>query len=135
MSTPENSQLSLENKADAYVLADFILSVQKSVILNLSKGLNIDGVSYPQLFLLMYLASEKYLTMTDIAKKMWHTTAAATGLVDRLEKKDLVERFLSADDRRKIMVQLTAQGSGFVAKKRAEISLELQKMLIESEAK
>ncbi len=70
MSTPENSQLSLENKADAYVLADFILSVQKSVILNLSKGLNIDGVSYPQLFLLMYLASEEYLTMTDIAKKM-----------------------------------------------------------------
>ncbi len=135
MNTPKNPQPSPENKIDAKHLAEFILSVQKSVILSLSKELNIDGVSYPQLFLLMYLTTEEYLTMGDIAKKMGHSTAAATGLVDRLEKKNLVERIHPTEDRRKIMVRITAKGIDFVAKKRSEISLELQKMLEDSEIK
>jgi len=47
--------------------------------------------------------------MTDIAKKMGHSTAAATGLVDRLEKLGFVERMHSAEDRRKVFVRITAQ--------------------------
>lgn len=79
-------------KADAGRLADFVLFTQRSCILNLSKELNRGNLSYPQFFLLTYLSSEEYLTMTDIAKKMGHSTAAATGLVDRIEKLGYVER-------------------------------------------
>lgn len=49
---------------------------------------------------------------------MGHSTAAATGLVDRLEKLFLVERIHAAEDRRKIMVSITAKGVEFVAKMR-----------------
>jgi len=45
--------------------------------------------------------------MTDIAKKMGHSTAAATGLVDRMEKLDFMERVHAKEDRRKIMVRIT----------------------------
>ena len=86
MVTPTSPTPTAEHRADAERLADFIIELQRGVVLNLSATLNKGNVSFPQFFLLAYLASEEYLTMTDIAKKMGHSTAAATGLVDRMEK-------------------------------------------------
>ena len=112
-------------KADADRLADFVLFTQRSCILNLSTELNKGNVSFPQFFLLTYLSSEEYLTMSDIAKKMGHSTAAATGLVDRLEKLSYVERAHAAEDRRKIMVRITVKGIELVSKMRTEIANDL----------
>jgi DNA-binding MarR family transcriptional regulator len=116
-------------KADADRLADFVLFTQRSCILNLSNELNKGNVSFPQFFLLTYLSSEDYLTMSDIAKKMGHSTAAATGLVDRLEKLGYVERIHAAEDRRKIMVRITAKGVELVSKMRKEIATDLAGIL------
>jgi DNA-binding MarR family transcriptional regulator len=116
-------------KADADRLADFVLFTQRSCILNLSGELNKGNVSFPQFFLLTYLSSEEYLTMSDIAKKMGHSTAAATGLVDRLERLSYVERVHAADDRRKIMVRITSKGIELVSKMRSEISNDLAGIL------
>jgi DNA-binding MarR family transcriptional regulator len=116
-------------KADADRLADFVLFTQRSCILNLSSELNKGNVSFPQFFLLTYLSSEEYLTMSDIAKKMGHSTAAATGLVDRLEKLAYVERVHAAEDRRKIMVRITAKGVELVSKMRSEIATDLAGIL------
>jgi DNA-binding MarR family transcriptional regulator len=116
-------------KADADRLADFVLFTQRSCILNLSSELNKGNVSFPQFFLLTYLSSEDYLTMSDIAKKMGHSTAAATGLVDRLEKLSYVERVHAAEDRRKIMVCITSKGVELVSKMRKEIATDLAGIL------
>lgn len=112
-------------QADANRLADFVLFTQRSCILNLSHELNRGNVSFPQFFLLTYLSSEDYLTMSDIAKKMGHSTAAATGLVDRLEKLGYVERVHAAEDRRKIMVRITQAGVELVAQMRKHIATDL----------
>jgi len=103
-------------------LADFIMFAQRSFLLDLSKELNKGSVSYAQFFLLGYLANEDYLTMTDISKKMGHSTAAATGLVDRLEKLGYVQRLHAADDRRKVMVQITRKGIEMVTRLRNSIA-------------
>ena len=116
-------------RADADRLADFVLFTQRSCILNLSTELNKGNISFPQFFLLTYLSSEEYLTMSDIAKKMGHSTAAATGLVDRLEKLAYVERLHAAEDRRKIMVRITAKGVELVSKMRSEIANDLAGIL------
>ncbi|MEM7386017.1 MAG: MarR family transcriptional regulator [Verrucomicrobiota bacterium] len=108
-------------RRDAGKLADFIMFTQRSFLLNLSKELNKGNVSFAQFFLLGYLASEDYLTMTDISKKMGHSTAAATGLVDRLEKLGYVQRLHASDDRRKVMVQITRKGIDLVDKMREDI--------------
>ena len=112
-------------KADADRLADFVIFTQRSCILNLSSQLSKGNVSFPQFFLLAYLSSEDYLTMSDIAKKMGHSTAAATGLVDRLESLGYVDRLHAAEDRRKIMVRITTKGVELVAKMRKEIAKDL----------
>lgn len=114
---------------DAERLADFILFTQRSCILNLSSELNKEKLSFPQFFLLAYLSSEEFLAMSDIAHKMGHSTAAATGLVDRLEKLNFVVRKQAADDRRKIMVKITNGGIQMVAKMRKEIALNISNVL------
>lgn len=121
--------LSGSAQADANRLADFVLFTQRSCILNLSHELNRGNVSFPQFFLLTYLSSEDYLTMSDIAKKMGHSTAAATGLVDRLEKLGYVERVHAAEDRRKIMVRVTQEGIELVAQMRKHIAADLSSLM------
>lgn len=129
MKPSTTTAVSASVKADADRLADFVLFTQRSCILNLSNELNRGNVSYPQFFLLAYLSSEEYLTMSDIAKKMGHSTAAATGLVDRLEKLAYVERIHAAEDRRKIMVRITPKGVELVARMRKEIATDLAGIL------
>ena len=117
------------SSVDTDRLADFVLFTQRSCILNLSSELNRGNISFPQFFLMAYLSSEEYLTMSDIAKKMGHSTAAATGLVDRLEKLGYVERVHAAEDRRKIMVRITNKGVSLVSKMRSEIATDLADIL------
>ena len=119
------------SQVDTDRLADFVLFTQRSCILNLSSELNRGNISFPQFFLLAYLSSEDYLTMSDIAKKMGHSTEAATGLVDRLEKLGYVERVHAAEDRRKIMVRIVQKGTELVARMRREIATNLSDVMSE----
>lgn len=106
-------------------LADFILFSQREFLLNLSRELNRDNISFAQFYLLSYLATSKELTMTDIARKMGHSTAAATGLVDRLEKLGYMERTHAIDDRRKVLVRITSRGIELVSRLRNELQNQI----------
>jgi DNA-binding MarR family transcriptional regulator len=121
-------------RSEADKIADFIMFTQRSCLLNLSKELNKGSVSFAQFFLLGYLASEDYLTMTDISKKMGHSTAAATGLVDRLEKLGYVQRLHASDDRRKVMVQITRKGIDLVERMRGDIVKDLAALMESGES-
>lgn len=50
------------------------------------------------------------LSMGDIGEKTLITKGTLTGVVDRLEKKGLVEREIPPENRRSIVVRLTAEG-------------------------
>ncbi|MCX6839112.1 MAG: MarR family transcriptional regulator [Verrucomicrobia bacterium] len=113
-------------------LADFILFSQREFLLNLSRELNRDNISFAQFFLLGYLATSKELTMTDIARKMGHSTAAATGLVDRLEKLGYMERTHAIDDRRKVLVRITSRGLELVSRLRDELQNQVAAAMSET---
>jgi DNA-binding MarR family transcriptional regulator len=116
-------------RADAERLADIFTGLQRCFILRLSKELARGDVSFPQYCLLGFLAQQNELSMSEIAQRMGHTTAAATGLVDRLEKLGHVKRVHASDDRRKILVQITATGSALVAAVRDDMIGNLLKMM------
>ncbi|MDF1739897.1 MAG: MarR family transcriptional regulator [Verrucomicrobiales bacterium] len=132
MQTQEDRVVEVDPNADR--LADFIMFAQRSFLLDLSKELNQGNISYAQFFLLGYLANEDYLTMTDISKKMGHSTAAATGLVDRLEKLGYVQRLHAADDRRKVMVQITRKGIELVSRLRNIIADSISQVMVAQES-
>ena len=118
-----------ELRADAERLAHIIMEMQRCFILNLSKELAPGNVSFPQFFLLTYLDHKEVLTMSAIAQKMGHTTAAASGLVARLENLGYVMRSHASDDRRKVMVCITPRGSALVRRIREEMICNLMKMM------
>jgi DNA-binding MarR family transcriptional regulator len=116
-------------RADAERLADIFTGLQRCFLLRLSKDLAKGNVSFPQYLLLGFLTQHKQLTMTEIAQRMGHTTAAATGLVDRLENLGLVSRAHASEDRRKVEVQPTAEGAALVAAVRDDMVDNLLKMM------
>src|SRR5216117_3362902 len=117
-----------EIRADAERLSHIILEMQRCFVLRLCKQLAPGNVSFPQFFLLAYLDRKEVLTMSEIAKKMGHTTAAASGLVARLENLRYLIRSAARDDRRKVMVCITAKGSALVRRIREEMVGNIMKI-------
>jgi DNA-binding MarR family transcriptional regulator len=118
-----------ELREDAERLAHIIMEMQRCFVLRLSKELAPGNVSFPQFFLLTYLDHMEVLTMSAIAHKMGHTTAAASGLVARLQNLGYVMRSHASDDRRKVMVGITPRGTALVRRIREEMVCNLMKMM------
>lgn len=106
-------------------LTDIIMVMQRCFVQHLSEELSRGQVSFPQFFLLGHISSCEVLSMSEIAEKMSHTTAAATGLVDRLENLDYVQRTHASDDRRKVLVRITPKGTALVGRIREDIVSKL----------
>ncbi len=115
-------------KEDITRLANILLVLQRCFIQHLSKELAERHVSFPQYFILEKICSHPGLTMTEIAEKMDHTTAATTGLVDRLENLGYVQRSASIADRRKVFVNITGKGAQLVERIRKDIVDNLQQI-------
>ena len=117
-------------KAEADRLADFVLFTQRSCILNLSSELNKGNVSFPQSFLLTYLSSEEYLTMSDIAKKNgpFHRSRYRPRGSGWKNCPTLSE-FMHPKTAAKSMVRITSKGVDLVSKMRKEIATDLAGIL------
>ena len=102
--------------AETEELAGILMLIQRRFLLNLSRELGRGNVSFVQFFLLTALATGDSMTMSEIARRMGHTTAAATGLVDRLENLHYLERAHATDDRRKVRVKITPKGLALVTR-------------------
>src|SRR6187551_4042984 len=127
--TPFAQTRTNETRGDAERLSHIILEMQRCFLLYLSKELAPGNVSFPQYFLLAYLDRKEVLSMSEIAKKMGHTTAAASGLVARLENLRYVMRSAARDDRRKVMVCITPKGSALVRRIREEMVGNVMKVM------
>lgn len=68
------------------------------------------GITYPQYLVLMILWEEDGVPVNDIAKKLILNTNTITPLLKRMEKDGIIKRKRSAEDERKVIVQLTAKG-------------------------
>ena len=73
-------------------------------------------ITLPQLLVLDFLSKQGDSKMTDIARFMRVTTAAMTGIVDRLVRDAYAVRVYNPEDRRIIKIKLTPQGNTLVRK-------------------
>jgi DNA-binding MarR family transcriptional regulator len=73
-------------------------------------------LSPAQFLLLNYLQGQGESTMTAVARHLEVTTAAVTGLVERLVRDGYVQRLSDPRDRRIIKVRLSAKGSSLLTK-------------------
>lgn len=73
-------------------------------------------ITMPQLIILDFLDKRGELKMTDLAHEMGVTTAAMTGIVDRLVRYGYAVRVDEPNDRRIVRIKTTAKGSSLVKK-------------------
>ncbi len=72
------------------------------------------GVTGPQLVLLKELQRQQCLSIRELTRSIHLSQATVTGIIDRLEKKQLVIRCQSQQDRRRVTVQLTEAGENLL---------------------
>lgn len=65
------------------------------------------GLTGPQLVILNEIANHQAVTVTQLAHLISLSQATVTDILNRLEKKELVERTRDAVDRRRVMIQIT----------------------------
>ena len=70
--------------------------------------------SLPQLWALEHLVDHPVCNMCELAGVLRMKCSTATGLVDRMARKGLLRRQHSRDDRRVVLVLLTARGQSLI---------------------
>ncbi|MBS4176158.1 MarR family winged helix-turn-helix transcriptional regulator [Lederbergia citrea] len=67
-------------------------------------------ITPPQFIALQWLFEEGDMTIGDLSNKMYLACSTTTDLIDRMEKKDLVERVKDPKDRRVVRIHLLDKG-------------------------
>ena len=74
------------------------------------------GLTGPQLIVLKEIALHSVLPVTAIARAVHLSQATVTGILDRLERRSLVDRRRGAEDRRQNLIRLTPAGEEMLSK-------------------
>lgn len=88
-----------------------------------------EEIPVAQIKLMSYLALRGAQTMSEIAEGLEVTTPAITGLVDKLEKRGLVERLRGSQDRRVVRVQLSPRAQMIAERHLAERRHQMRAVL------
>jgi len=89
------------------------------------------ALSLVHLNVLMLLRARGPLTMTHLAELLDVSVASATGIVDRMEKKGVIERRRSEEDRRVVEVLVKDTGEQIFSAMQAERQIRLNRLLEE----
>ena len=81
-----------------------------------------------EILALLFLYQKKNANMTEIAEYIMAPLNTATGVIGRLEKKLMVERVRSAEDRRIVLITLTTLADKVIQKEKAMITKYLIKI-------
>jgi DNA-binding MarR family transcriptional regulator len=95
----------------------------RPVLLRLSRELRREtdplGVTSRQVTLLWLIRERPGLSLRQLAAEERISAPALSGHLDRLERAGLIERVRSSEDRRRVGIRLTAEGSGILKRIRA----------------
>ena len=95
-------------------IEDVMPTVMKGFVKMQTNELFKGKITLPQFFVLSHLDKHGESKMNELAKVMDVTTAAATGIVDRLVRYGYIMRAYNPKDRRVINIRLTQKGSDLV---------------------
>lgn len=74
------------------------------------------GLTVPQLVVLQEINRSEEVSTGQLAKNVSLSNATVTGILDRLAKRELVNRRRSGNDKRSVLVKLTGKGTDMLTK-------------------
>jgi DNA-binding MarR family transcriptional regulator len=103
------------NPENETVIKDIVGSIRKlvrAVYLDSQKMSRQFGLTGQQSVVLRLLLNNGSMSSADLSRLMYVTPSNMTGIIDRLEKKGLIERMRKEGDRRVTLILLTDTGKG-----------------------
>ena len=76
----------------------------------------VSGLTSPQLLIMQAISAHGEITMGDLANEVSLSQATITTILDRLEKRELVERKRGEQDKRRVYAHLTRAGDEIIDK-------------------
>ncbi|MBW1699138.1 MAG: MarR family transcriptional regulator [Deltaproteobacteria bacterium] len=99
-----------ENEAVIHELVKSVRKLVRAVYLDAQQMSKHFGLTGPQSAVLRLLFSQGAMSSAEISRQLYVTPSNVTGIIDRLEKKGLVERNRKDGDRRVALITLTEAG-------------------------
>jgi len=108
----ENGSPNMDTLSSQQRSREMLLSLRKiiqAISLN-SKDLSRRyGLTGPQLIILNEIANHDSLSVTELARSISLSQATVTDILNRLEKRELIERTRDSIDRRRVNIRITGQ--------------------------
>lgn len=101
------------NPENESLIKDIVGSIRKlvrAVYLDSQKMSRQFGLTGPQSVVMRLLLNAGSMSSADLSRRMYVTPSNITGIIDRLERKDLVKRVGKQGDRRVALIVLTDKG-------------------------
>lgn len=101
----------MQNDEKIKEIVSSIRQLSRAVYLDSAKMSRGYGLTSPQSGVLRILFTQGPLSSAELSRRLLVTPSNITGIIDRLEKKGLVERLPKEGDRRVTMIALTHEGA------------------------
>jgi DNA-binding MarR family transcriptional regulator len=98
-------------KAQSTEIGELFSAIEKRLRHAMRRCFVDKGITMPQGMLIGILHKQGEVKVTELSEKMGLSNSTVSGIIDRLEKQDIVERVRSQEDRRIVYVKLTKKYS------------------------
>ena len=100
--------------AEAEEIPSHVRALRRDLLRNPFADAERSGLTGPQVTVMACLVSRGPLTLTELSRELGMSHSTASGIVDRLEARDLVRRTPDATDRRRTRIAVTEQVTDYV---------------------
>ena len=82
----------------------------KEVVNRFNKYLKQFDISFPNYIVLLYIENDKPIYIKTLCDELYLDSGTISPIINRLEKKSLIERMRTEEDERRVKVRLTEKG-------------------------
>lgn len=90
-----------------------------------------EGITFGHLFILRRISTKGSLNLSHMASYIGESKSAITGIIDTLEKKNLVKRVRGDEDRRQIKIVLTEASEALLRRLESKKDLIMEELIAE----
>lgn len=110
----------IDNRSQDQQITDNILielrKITQAIDMNSKRLVKLVGLTGPQMVILQEISRLGTVSVGEVAKNVSLSQGTVTGILERMEKRELVVRKKSQDDKRRVMVCITDSGNALLAK-------------------
>lgn len=100
--------------SNGYMIASLIREINSKLNNSIKNEFKETSLTVPQIMVIKAVARYKKLKVSEISKEINLVNSTVSGIIDRLEKQDIVRRVRSEEDRRIVYIELSNKGDEII---------------------